>query len=234
MPQNPFQPPTAPTLDQGGSRVGTFDIGQCFSDAWRLTWANFGVLLGAIIVGGIVYLISAITIIGIVVVLPVLAWGFVKLLLNAYDQKAEFGDLFSGFSRYGEALASMLVLFICIFLLAIVGQSVSFVGAIAKSSVIQGIGSLVSLVWSFTVMLRLYFGSYFIVDQGMGGVDSLKASWAATSEQKLNTFLLALLSGVVAFIGILALGIGIFASAPMSMLMWISAYKQMTGQSRSA
>src|SRR5438067_8082209 len=116
--QNPFQTPSAPVLDSSAQRPqlgpGTFDIGQCFSDAWRLTWANFGVLLGGMIVGFIVYFVSAITVIGILAVLPVLGWGFTKLFLNAYDEKAEFGDLFAGFSRYGEALVSMIVLGLCL------------------------------------------------------------------------------------------------------------------------
>jgi uncharacterized membrane protein len=237
QPQNPFQSPTAnvnePAQRGGGGTTGQFDIGQCFSDAWRLTWANFGVLLGAMLVGGIIYVVAGVTIIGLFVVVPVLGWGYIKLLLNAYDEKAEFGDLFAGFSRYGEALVAMLVLGVCYFGLYLVGNSLNFVGLAAKSSVLQGVGSLIGLVFNLVVLLRFYFSGFFIVDQQMTGIDSMKASWGATSQQKLNVFLLALLAGIVALVGFLALFIGAFASIPMSMMMWVSAYKQITGQART-
>ncbi len=237
MSQNPFQAPSAPTMDAGVqtafTTTGKFDIGKCFSDAWARLWPHFGVMLGVTIVGFIVMLVAYITILGIFLVIPVLGWGLTRFMLNGVDDKPEFGDLFSGFSVYGQALVSMLAYGICYTALVLPPMAVYGVGIAAKSPAIMGVGMLVLMVWMYGFMVRFYFAPFFMVDQGMGAVDAMKAAWNATKDQKLNVFLLALLSGIVVLIGELALLIGLFAAMPMFGLMWASAYRQITGTGAS-
>jgi hypothetical protein len=211
------------------SGSGTFDIGRCVSEGWQLTIGNLGVILGVAIVGAIVGVLGYVTIIGIFLVLPVLAYGGISFLLNVYDKKAQFGDLFSGFSKYGQALGSMLLLGLCFAGIQIVGQMVYYVGFFSKSTALIGLGGLISLVWVFAVVLRFYFAPFFVVDQGQGAIDALKASWGATGPQKLNVILLALVSAAIGIAGFLALIVGIFVAGPMIYLMWVSAFRQMAG-----
>lgn len=236
MPQNPFETPLAPTVDPVLQRAmvpaGTFDVGRCLSDAWQATMGNIGLVIGVSVVGLIIGVLSELTIIGIFLLLPVLLWGGIYFVLNVLDGRAQFGDLFAGFSRYGQALGPTLAAIVCMFLLTMLGESVYFVGMFTGSTTLMFGGSLILLAWFFFVMLRFYFAFFFIVDQGMGGIDALKASWAVTSNQKLNTFVLALLSGVLVCAGIVALLVGVLIAIPLTYVMWASAYRQITGTAR--
>src|SRR5262249_9167821 len=106
MSDNPYAPPQAPLSGPevlaGGTREP--DPGACAREAWRDTWANFPLWLGAGIVWLLAVLAGVVSVIGIVFVVPVLFWGGYAFFLAMHDGKARVGDLFSGFSRYGQAL----------------------------------------------------------------------------------------------------------------------------------
>lgn len=231
MTQNPFEAPKARELQSTPALSGTgrFEIGQCLSEGWERVSQNLGLMIGATLVGGICFILAEVTIIGLFVVVPVLLWGGVKFYLEVYDGRGELGDLFSGFRSYGAALGSVLLLGVCIIAMYIPAYAVIGIGAVLESSAVAGIGNLLALVVAFGVILRFYFAIFFIVDQQMGAIDALKASWNATQEQKLSVLLLALLSGVIAAAGLLALGIGMLVSIPVSYMMFASAYRQMVG-----
>lgn len=232
---NPFEAPQAhpdprATHPQG---AGSFEIGQSVSDAWKACWANFPLWLGVGIVALIVAFVSTVTILGIFLILPVLTYGLTVFSLNMIDGDATFNDLFSGFSKYGHALGSMLLLFILTIVLELVGSSVQLVGEGMEWTVVGSIGQLLSLAWTCVVMARFMFAPYYIVDQEMGAIDAMKASWAATDQQKLNIVVLLLVGGVIAIAGVLALIIGIFPALVIAYLMRASAYRQLTGSYQS-
>src|SRR5688500_9952519 len=114
MSENPYAPPQAalatPQMLAQGS--GAIDLGRCMQEAWHDTWANFPLWLWV----GIVWLLATIagvaSIIGILLVVPVLYWGGYAFFLKMHDGGARMGDLFSGFSRYGQALIGMAGYFI--------------------------------------------------------------------------------------------------------------------------
>jgi uncharacterized membrane protein len=232
MPDNPYDPPSAPIADERALAIegsGTFDLSTCVTEAWDDTWRNFPLWLGVVFVATLAFLLSGITVIGLVVIWPVLGWGLVLFFLNMTDQRASFSDLFAGFSSYGNALVGMLVLMILLNLLALVGQSVQYVGQVSGSEVLTGIGVVVNLVWSFAVMLRLYFAILYLVDRGLDPTDAMRASWDATRGQTLRLAALALASAVVMILGVLALVVGVIPAVVMTYLMWTSAYRQMVG-----
>jgi len=230
MSENPYQvpqsEPPAVRVRRGG---GSFDLGECVSEAFQVTKANFGLLLGAGIVGTACCFVAAVTIIGYFLVIPVLVWGGCKLMLNAIDGRAEFGDLFSGFQRYGSVLGRTLLLGVLLVLLGFLGQSLSIAGDIAGSMELSIVGVFVHLAFYAFVMLRLYFAVFFLVDQNTGGVEAIRLSWQSTSGRVLPTIGLGLLSAIIGMAGILLLVVGLFFTIPMSYLMWASAYRQMTG-----
>lgn len=231
MSDNPYAPPSADLGFEGFESVGgrgDFDIATCLSDAWANTWANFPLWLLVGLVGVAAALLSVLTAIGIVLALPVLAWGATYFALRMHDGRAEFGDLFAGFSRYGEALVGMLVLFVLLFLVGMVGNSVQIVGVIADSQGLQELGELVGTVFALLVTSRLSF-AYFMVVEGSGPTEALSRSWAVTRAVKWKVIGLVMLSIVLEIAGLLALVVGLIPAMTIVYLMWTSAYRQMVG-----
>jgi hypothetical protein len=231
-----YAPPQARLSDEGSLTGGTgrFDLGVAFREAWAATWANFGLLLGASIVGGLLAALSILTVVGAFLIVPVLAWGGIRLVLNALDGKASFGDLWSGFSDYGTALVGMLVLFILQTLISALGQALGTIGQVAGIPWLEAVGALVNFAWTFLVMARLIFAWFFAVDQGMGPVQALQASWDATTDQKGSCAGLLVLSIVITIVGLLILLVGVIPAAMITYLMQASAYRQMVGRRSAA
>jgi len=231
MSDNPYAPPSA---DLGAERVdyvggrGDFDIGRALNEAWANTWANFPLWLLVGLVALAAALLATITVIGIVLVLPVLTWGATYFALRMHDGRAEFADLFAGFSRYGDALVGMLVLFVLMFLIGLLGSSLQVLGAGIGSKGLENFGTLVSWAFALFVTSRLGF-SYFLVVEGMSPVEALSRSWSVTSISKWKVAGLVLLSIVIEVAGVLALVVGVIPALTIVYLMWVSAYRQTVG-----
>jgi uncharacterized membrane protein len=230
-----YAPPSAnlsaPTADVPGS--GSFDLGVAFSEAWAATWANFGLLLGVSIVFALLLVTSAVTIVGLFLLIPVFSYGYVRFMLNVIDGKGQFSDLFSGFQDYGRALLSMLLLFVLTSLISGLGQAMNLIGSAAGLPVLEAVGGLFSLGWTFFVMARLSFAWFYAVDQGLGPVESLQASWDATTELKGACAALIILPIILILIGLLCLIVGVIPASMIAYLLPASAYRQMAGR-RSA
>lgn len=226
-----YAPPTAPLSDSVRQRgTGRIDLGEAFREAWAATWANFGLLLGVSLMFVVVAVLSAVTVVGGFLVLPVLIWGGFRFALNVIDGSAEAGDLFSGFSDYARVLGAMLVLSILMGLLYLVGQSLAIVGQVAGSAMLTFIGTLANLAWSLGVMPRLAFVWYYVVDQNLDAVEALRTSWRVTSDQKLTCLLLGIVSGIIPVIGVLFLIVGVIPAVMIASLMQAAAYRQLAGR----
>lgn len=232
---NPYEAPKASLereAEAAGGRIpgkGTFDLGECFRDGWQNTIQNLGPILGVGILGYALMILSAITIVGIFLLVPIFAWGMTLFLLRVHDGKTEFNDLFAGFKKYGEVLVKMLVLIVLMTLLGLVGSLVQYVGMFAESDALTLIGMLISWAWSLTVMIRFYWAPLFMVDQDMDGVAALKASWEASKGNWLLLIALSILTTILFFAGMLALLVGLVIAIPMGYLMYVSAYRQVVG-----
>ena len=227
-----YAPPMAalaePALRSGGG--GLIDIGEAFRQAWGAVWPNLGLLLGASIVSGLVALLSACTLIGVVVVWPVLWWGWWRLLLNVLDGEGEVRDLFSGFESYRENLSGMLNLSGLMLVIMLAGQSVSHLGQVVHSMPLMVLGTVASMGWSIGVMPRLSFVWYFLVDQRLTPSEAVRASWDATANQLGLCFLLGLVSGLTTMLGFLFLIVGVIPAAFVASLMQAAAYRQLAGR----
>lgn len=225
MSDNPYDPPGAPIADERALAVegtGTFDLGQCLSDGWDDCWRNFPLWLGVAVVGILAVAVSGVTVIGIFLIWPVLGWGGAIFFLNMTDQRAEFGDLFSGFSSYVTVLVSMLVFVFVFYLLGMIGQAVQVAGSLTESALLIGLGVIINLVWTFAVMVRFYFAILYMVDRRMGPIEALQISWESTRGQTGK------------LIGLLALVVGIIPASVVGYLMWTSAYRQLAGRPTAA
>jgi hypothetical protein len=232
MSDDRYAPPQAnlTTATDAIPGTGSFDLGLAFNEAWSATWSNFGLLLGVGVVGTFLMLASTVTVVGIFLLVPVFAWGVIRFMLNVIDGRAQFSDLFSGFQDYGRTLLSMLILFVMSTLISALGQALNVIGTAASSPSLEAIGTIVNLGWTFLVMARLNFAWFYAVDQGLGPVEALQASWDATSDLKGNCAALIVMSLVVLVIGVLCLIIGVIPASMIAYLMPVSAYRQMAGR----
>lgn len=232
MSDDRYAPPQANLTKAPADSTGTgsFDLGLAFNEAWTLTWANFGLLLGVGIVGGLLVAASTVTVVGIFLLVPVFIWGGIRFVLNLIDGQAAFADLFSGFQDYGRSLLCMLLLFVLTSLISAFGQALNLIGSAANSPVLEGLGTLVNVAWTFLVMARLNFAWFYSVDQGLGPVEALQASWDATSQLKGNCAALVVMSLAVLVIGFLCLIVGVIPASMIAYLLPVSAYRQMVGR----
>lgn len=227
--QNPFETPLADPqyAHSVTSAGGQIDIGRATSEAWAACWANFPLWLGVMLVGFIINFAAGMTVIGYFIVTPVLVYGQIKFTLNMLEpNKAEFNDLFAGFSRFGAALLPMLGLIAIMF----VPMIPMIIGALAQSEVLMGIGGLIMFAAFVVGGPRLGFAFFYAVDREMGVGDALRASWEATRGQWLTVVGLALLATVITMLGYIALIVGVIATAQIAYLMYASGYRQLAGR----
>lgn len=233
MTDNPYQTPSSqvnrPTGRGPGGGTGRFTIGQSLSEAWTATINNLGVIIGAAIVSTIITFISAITIIGYFLVVPVMFWGMTRFALNLMDGRADFNDIFSGFTNYGSKLGRTLLLAILFFVVSLVGSIPQYIGIFMDSPLLIGVGWVFSMAFSIFILSRLYFAIIYMVDRDLGAMESIQASLEGTRAMWGWVVLLAIVSSIVGMLGLLALLVGVIISMPVSYLMWVSAYRQMEG-----
>ena len=83
------------------------------------------------------------------------------------------------------------------------------------------------------VSLKTSFVNFYIIDQSLSPVDSIKKSWKITTNQTHNIFLFVLVLFILnLFIGIISLGMGLFFSFPISIL-FICQYYRILDNKRS-
>ncbi|MBL4770480.1 MAG: hypothetical protein JKY61_04940 [Planctomycetes bacterium] len=211
--------------------TGTFTIGRSFSEACAATIGSLGLVLGAMLTCYLIYLVSAVTVIGYIIFMPVLGWGVIRFGLNLIDGRARFEDLFSGFTNYGSRLWRMIFLGLVMVLIGLIATIPFYFGLYTGNWIVMGIGLLFSMVVGGFMVARLYFAVIFMVDQDMGVLESIQASLDATRNIWLLTLGLAIVAGIVGMLGGLALIVGLLVSIPISYLMWVSAYRQIVGRS---
>jgi hypothetical protein len=230
MTQNPFEAPRAqePRYPPQSQTPGTFDLGRTINDAWKACTRDLGQTVGVTVVGLLVYMAAAFTVIGFFVIVPVLAWGGVKWLLNLQDGGGEMGDIFLGFKDFGSALGSMLMLGGLFVLPLVPGYALVIGGAVAESVPPLIGGYLLIMLVAFFLMIRFYLAPFFLVDQRMGAMEAMRASWEATAEQKLNMLILIFVSGMIGSLGTMACFVGVLLTMPMQYVMVASAYRQIT------
>ncbi|HTO54416.1 MAG TPA: hypothetical protein VMR50_13615 [Myxococcota bacterium] len=226
-----YAPPTAILAEPPARRqAGQIDLGEAFREAWAALWPNFGLVFGTMLLLGLASAGAVVTIVGIFALLPVLLWGGPKFFLGVIRGEGRSSDAFAGFSCYGEALGSMVATMSLVFLIAMLGNSIAILGMAARLPLLAVIGQLANMAWSLLVMPRLGLVWYFVTDQGLGGMDAVRACWDATSEQKLPCLLLAMLSGIIPLVGFLFLIVGVIPAVMLVSLMHAAAYRQLVGR----
>jgi membrane-anchored glycerophosphoryl diester phosphodiesterase (GDPDase) len=84
--------------------------------------------------------------------------------------------------------------------------------------------SIFLLIVFVYLLIRLMFVTYLIVDKDLGFIDAIKGSWQMTAGNFWSLLGLSLLNGLIVFIGILAILLGLFVALPVVMFSQAHAY----------
>jgi uncharacterized membrane protein len=200
-----------------------FSMGEAISFGWDVMRNNIGFFVLLLIVAFLIEnipgvlaefagkdlpLIAALLAITGGILSLVVQMGMIKVSLKFCDGiKGKLDDLLSTF----KLLLSMIIASIVYFLIVIGGMILFIVPGV---------------IWG--VKFSLY--PYFIVDEGLGPIEAIKASGNATDGAKLHLWLFGLLLGLINIAGALALFVGLFATFPTSMVAYAYVYRTLAGK----
>lgn len=209
-----------------------FSIKESIKLGWEITKKNIGFLVGVVLIAFFVNLIpnfvtealgenennASLEILKIVIALA--AWilnllvslGMVKVSLAILDKKEKnFSDLFNGYP--------LLLNF--------------FVGSILYALVVF-LGLILFIIPGIYFAIKYQFYSYFIVDKKMGAIEAMKASGKITQGVKLHLIIFSFALGILNLLGMLALGIGLLVTIPVTMLAYAHVYRELSKPASSS
>lgn len=242
---NPYAPPAAPQTPFAGPPAGgpwspgAWTPTQVLEQAWERFKVYWGVLIGSVLIAGLIVILLQSAIMVPISMLGVLTpqrgqhdlpaasipilfgayffaflcfvffqGGFIAMCVKvARGDSPSIGDLFSG----GRWLFRML-------------------GAQILTMLIVWLGSILFVVPGLIAAFLLFFTPYFIVDQNMGPIQAMGASFRATSANVGNLLVLALLSWLINLAGVLACGVGMFVSMSVVYIAASLAYLYISGR----
>ena len=202
-----------PVDEMGVEAMAEFSIGEAIKFGWSTATGNLGLYLVAMVIWIMIEMMPAILTKSIVVTTVgwvlglVVTMGIMKMSLRFVDgDHGELADLFATFpSLISYILASFLV------------------------GIIVTIGMLLLIVPGIILGIRLQMYVWAIVDNHAGPIEALQQSWTMTRGFAWNLFLLNLLLGLINMLGMLAIGIGLVVTVPLSMVAWGHAYRRLEG-----
>jgi uncharacterized membrane protein len=106
------------------------------------------------------------------------------------------------------------------------------VGSVIIATVLIGIASVIGslcFILGIAVAIFTLFTTVAIVERGLPPIDGIKASIDIAKANFVQVLLTWLLAAVILTVGLLACGIGVLVSAPVSVLYVVYAYRRLTG-----
>lgn len=204
-----------------------FYIGEVVKFGWRTMKENLGFFIGLLLVAWVVpyvpqliadYVVKKIIFLKVIFYLVsyilslVIGMGLIKISLGFCDKKrGEFADLFSCFPLFFKYLFSYIL-----YVLIVWGGMILLI--------------FPGIIWGIKFMLF----PYFIVEKQMGPVEALKASAKTTLGAKWKLFVFGWATIGITLLGILCLGIGIFAAVPTIMVATALVYRHLLSQTEIA
>jgi uncharacterized membrane protein len=131
--------------------------------------------------------------------------GAIKIALKYRDgEKVEFANLFDSF-----------------------GILPAFIAAAVLTALAVGIGLMFLIIPGIIIAVRFCFYGFFVIDEDAGPIDAIHRSVRLTEGVGFDLFLFAMLLAGINFLGVLALGLGLFVSIPVSILATAYVYRDL-------
>ncbi|MFP3903383.1 MAG: hypothetical protein ACLFWB_03975 [Armatimonadota bacterium] len=183
-------------------------LGDWLSEGWEIVkedWLTYGVAaLLASLIGGITFGICA----------PPMAVGmFMMIDKKMKGQQPAIGDVFGGFQKFGPSFVAAILVGLGVFVVVVVLNFIPIVGQIAGA------------ILGFVVGGAMFYMFPLIADTDIGGVDAIKRSWEHTQPEIVMYSVTYLVYSLVAQLGVIACGIGIFVSWPIMLAAQMVAYR---------
>ncbi len=200
-----------------------FSIGEAISFGWKTTWGNLGffivltiiVLLAEGIPSGIARVFQQSSP-GLYALFEILAFvievfvgiGVIRIALKFVErQPATYDDLFSGGPLFVNYLVTSVLL-----------------------GIIITIGLILFVIPGIYLALRFQFAPFLVVDQGLGPFAALSKSSELTRGVKWKLLGFDILLGLIEFVGLLVLLLGLLVAIPTVLLAITYVYRQLLSQ----
>ena len=152
--------------------------------------------------------------VGIIIMIleTLIGMGIIKICLKFCDQEpASYEELFSAYPLLINYIA----------------------GSIMYGAMVA-IGLIFFIVPGIYLALKYQFYNYLIIDQGKGPVEAIKMSGILTEGVMWNLVLFWLMLAGINILGMLALGIGLIITVPLSWLATAYVYRRLQLQAQNA
>jgi hypothetical protein len=187
-----------------------FSIDEAIKFGWSTVTRNFGLFIAAMLIAlGInvfpVFFDSIVVMIVAMFFTVVVGMGMFRMALRFVDgDRGELVDLFSTFALVPSYLIASIVV-----------------------SIIVSFGFVLLIIPGIYLAIRLHFYGWAIIDQELGPFAALDKTWAVTRGAFWNIFLLMIVLVFVNLLGMLALGVGLLVTAPLSLVALGYAYRRL-------
>ena len=223
------------TIDRGYE----FNFGDYISKGLKLVTRNAGLFIAFTFVFLLIIMVlSFIPLIGQLattfVVAPCLGAGFLIAARRTDEgRELEFGDFFKGFDYTGQLvvmsiISSLILLALAIPFIAIVGFEIFNIQATGEIPDIPGWAPLL-LIPIIYLSISWSMGTYLVVFHGMQAWPALEASRQIVSKKWGFFFLLLLVVGIIAGLGVIVLLIGILFTYPIAPCSQYAAFRDIVG-----
>lgn len=220
-PPPPATSPDTPRIPSGPDRV---DVGGYLNRAWQLFTDNPGLLVGGFAIVFIILLLSAITVVGPLILAGPLMAGYYGIIQRLRDgQETEFGELFAGFQRFADTcIAGLLVI-----LVFIIGAAIELAAGFILSH-IPCLGQIIAVLLNLAISLVTVAATIFIIPavavSSTPPVDALGDNVRFARSFVTPALMLAAVHLALSILGSLACGVGLLLTIPVASAFVMEAY----------
>jgi uncharacterized membrane protein len=200
------------------------ELGVYVSKAWNLMKQNALLLIVTYLIAAI---IASIPLVGLIIGGPVM-FGFIRIIQKRYKgEPAEIGQVFDAFKTdFSKGLVTFLLV-AAVFLVIFIPAFVIFM---VFNFFIPCVGTVLGFLIYIAAMLAFGASIYFVLDiaalSNVAPVDAIKKGFKFMMANLGPMILLSLVTGLIAGAGAIACGIGVWFTAPMSMVIAVIAYNE--------
>jgi hypothetical protein len=97
-------------------------------------------------------------------------------------------------------------------------------------AIIETIGFILLIIPGLIAILFLYFATFFLLDQGLGPVDAIKASFNLVRRDLGKALVWAIVAFLVSLVGVCFCLVGLLVTIPVATIGTAYTYKRLTGQ----